>query len=72
MIMPEDKKIAAEMVKRDLHNTLQAVANLGIEQCVLTPDLDRPAGDGDGSMMPVIIGERGQLTKKNAREAADM
>jgi hypothetical protein len=70
--MTEDKKIAAEMVARDagrLGRDMRDV-NPATEFLSFERQSEWPDTDGEGVMMPITIGVRGMLTKREARHCA--
>jgi hypothetical protein len=62
--MSEDKKLAEKMAIEELRNTVRVGRDLGIPQQVVSyehgnPEKDLPTGDGDGMILPIVIGMRG-------------
>jgi hypothetical protein len=74
--MSEDKKLAEKMAIEDFRNTVSFGRELGIPQEVFSYERgipkDLPPGDGEGMMIPFIIGMRGRLSKGEARKGAAM
>src|SRR5262245_36815795 len=74
--MTEDKKAAEKMAIDDFRNVVGIARDLGMPQQVVsyehgTPK-DLPPGDGEGTIIPFVIGMRGRLSKTEARKAASM
>jgi len=66
----EDKKLARQLVEMDLAKTAQALRKHGIgPEAILQPD-DVVEDDPD-TVIEVIIGHRGRLTDRQAKEAAE-
>jgi hypothetical protein len=74
--MSEDKKLAEKMAIEDFRNTVRFGRELGIPQEVFSYERglpkDLPPGDGEGMMIPFIIGMRGNLSKTEAHKAGAM
>lgn len=73
--MSEDSKIAAELVARDFKETVKAMREANpttFEVMSFEKQSEWPAGDGDGLFMPITIGVRDNLTKREARHCAAM
>ena len=68
--MSEDKKIAREMVKRDMDHLYDGPCPLPREFMAMEDQDTWPTGDGERKAFMVAIGQRGKLTKGRAREAA--
>jgi hypothetical protein len=72
--MPENKRIAADLVEQEIKQIAGDMGRLaGPADAVSFEDQsDWPAGDGESTFMPIIIGVRGKLTKREARYCATM
>jgi hypothetical protein len=72
--MTEDKKIAAKLVEQEIKQVAGDMKKLEVPADVISFEnlSNWPAGDGEGSFMPITIGVRGKLTKREARHAAMM
>lgn len=71
--MTEDKKIADEMVRRDMRRFARSVRDIMPVEAVSFEDQSAwPGGDGDGALMPVTVGVRGRLTRRDAKSCAAM
>jgi hypothetical protein len=74
--MSEDPKRAKQMVDEEIRDVMrrsQQVAGSGNVAAICYQDMsDWPDGDGDGILIPVVIGVRGNLTKKEAQQCAAM
>jgi hypothetical protein len=69
--MPENKKIAAELVERDAKKAIEFLNKLDMPVQIAPADTsDWPAGDGEGMLAPITIGTRDHLTKREARKNA--
>ena len=69
--MPEDKRIAAELVERDAKKAIESLIKLDMPVQIAPADRSNwPDGDGTGMLAPITIGTRGRLTRREARETA--
>jgi hypothetical protein len=68
--MSEDKKIAREMVKREMDFLRSNPCSLPQEFVAMENQDKWPTGDGESTTIMMPIGQRGELTKRNARETA--
>ena len=71
--MTEDKKIATEMVERDMQRLVKDMraAGLPVEFTPSERQSEWPDDNGEGTIM-MTIGVRGHLTKREARECGAM
>ena len=74
----EDKAIAHELVQAELAETMKTMLGLKTEMVVASYSGDGaldntpPSADGgDGTLIPIHIGARGQLSKAKARGAGN-
>ena len=74
--MAENKKAAKQMADEDFRHTVRFARDAGIPHHAFSYEhgipKDLPPGDGEGTMMPFIMGMRDSLTKTDARKAAAM
>ena len=69
--MPEDRKIAAELVERDAKKAIESLTKLDMPVQIAPADRSNwPDGDGEGMLAPITIGARGRSTKREARKNA--
>jgi hypothetical protein len=72
-MMPESKKIAAELVEQEAKRAVEFLEKLNIPVQIASADTSGwPEGDGEGMLAPITIGTRGHLTKHKARKNAAM
>jgi hypothetical protein len=70
-MMPEDEKIAAELVEQEAKKIVKFLDKLDMPvQIAFADTSDWPDGDGEGMLAPITIGTRGHLTKWEARKNA--
>ena len=75
--MGEGKKAAEKMAVEDFRRTVKFARDLGIPQQVVSyehgiTEGELPPGDGEGTIIPFVIGMRGRLTKNEARKGGQM